>query len=82
MSNKTIHSVLSGLTSDRVEHEGEIIVIGLGRFGASLAQTLVDMDYEVLGVDAREEIVQEHAGALTHVVQAARQLWEKVKHEV
>jgi trk system potassium uptake protein TrkA len=70
MSNKTIHNVLSGLTSDRVEHQGEIIVIGLGRFGASLAQTLVDMDYEVLGVDAREEIVQEHAGTLTHVVQA------------
>ncbi len=70
MSDKIIHSMLSGLTSERVRHEGEIIVIGLGRFGSSLAQTLVDLGYEVLGVDARDDIVQEHAGMLTHVVEA------------
>ena len=70
MSDKIIHSVLSGLTSERVRHEGEIIVIGLGRFGSALASTLVDLDYEVLGVDFNADIVQNHAGALTHVVQA------------
>ncbi|MEO6571157.1 MAG: TrkA family potassium uptake protein, partial [Ilumatobacteraceae bacterium] len=70
MSDKIIHSVLSGLTADRVEHQGEIIVVGLGRFGSSLARTLVDLGYEVLGVDSNEDIVQDHAGALTHVVQA------------
>jgi trk system potassium uptake protein len=70
MSDKIIHSVLSGLTSERVRHEGEIIVIGLGRFGSALAGTLVDLDYEVLGVDFNTDIVQNHAGALTHVVQA------------
>jgi trk system potassium uptake protein TrkA len=70
MSDKIIHSVLSGLTSERVRHEGEIIVVGLGRFGSSLASTLVDLDYEVLGVDTNADIVQNHAGTLTHVVQA------------
>jgi trk system potassium uptake protein TrkA len=70
MSDKIIHNMLTGLTSDRVQHEGEIIVIGLGRFGSSLAETLVELGYEVLGVDVNEDTVQEHAGMLTHVVQA------------
>lgn len=70
MSDKIFHSMLSGLSTARVQHEGEVMVIGLGRFGSSLAHTLVDMGYEVLGVDFEEEIVQEHAGTLTHVVQA------------
>ena len=68
--NRIIHSMLSGLTSERIEHEGEIIVIGLGRFGSSLAATLVDLGYEVLGVDQSHYRVQEHAGLLTHVVEA------------
>ncbi len=70
MSDRTFHNMLYGLTSDRVQHEGEIIVIGLGRFGSSLAKTLVELGYEVLGVDSNEDIVQEHTGSLTHVVQA------------
>lgn len=73
MAERIMHTMLTGLTSgitQRVEHEGEIIVIGLGRFGGSLAQTLVDMGYEVLGIDVSEERVQEYAGTLTHVVQA------------
>ena len=69
-ASKTIHSMLTGMTSTRVEHRGEIVVIGLGRFGSALAHTLTDMGYEVLGVDSSDERVQEHAGALTHVVQA------------
>ena len=54
----------------QVQHRGEIIVIGLGRFGSSLASTLVEMGHEVLGIDSDEEAVQMHAGLLTHVVQA------------
>ncbi len=69
MPEGIIHSVLSGLTA-RVEHRGEIIVIGLGRFGASLATTLTTMGLEVLGVDADEERVQEMAETLTQVVEA------------
>ena len=54
----------------QVQHRGEIIVIGLGRFGSSLASTLVEMGHEVLGIDSDEEAVQMHAVLLTHVVQA------------
>jgi trk/ktr system potassium uptake protein len=70
LAEKIIHSMLSGLGQTRIEHEGEILVIGLGRFGSSLADTLVEMGYEVLGVDAAQERVQDHARTLTHVVQA------------
>lgn len=70
MSDMTFQTMLSGLTARRIEHEGEVLVIGLGRFGSSLAHTLVDMDYEVLGVDTNPEIVQDHSGTLTHVIQA------------
>lgn len=70
MSEKIIHTMLRSMSPERIEHEGEIVVIGLGRFGSAVAHTLIEMDYEVLGVDANEQIVQDHSGALTHVVQA------------
>jgi len=54
----------------QVQHRGEIIVIGLGRFGSSLASTLIEMGHEVLGIDFDEGRVQQHAELLTHVVQA------------
>lgn len=46
------------------------MVIGLGRFGGGLAETLVGMGHEVLGVDADPRLVQSFAGVLTHVVEA------------
>ena len=58
-----------GLHRD-VEHTGEFIVVGLGRFGSALATTLIDMGHEVLGIDADGERVQELSGVLTHVAQA------------
>jgi len=48
----------------------QFIVIGLGRFGGGLAETLVGMGHEVLGVDADPKTVQDFAGILTHVVEA------------
>lgn len=53
-----------------IEHQGEIVVIGLGRFGSAMASTLVDMGHEVLGIDADPARVQHHSGLLTHVVEA------------
>jgi trk system potassium uptake protein len=50
--------------------EGEFLVVGLGRFGGGLAETLVDMGHDVLGVDADPKAVQSFAGRLTHVVEA------------
>jgi trk system potassium uptake protein len=46
------------------------VVIGLGRFGKSLALELMDEGTEVLGVDADPKTVQRLAGRLTHVVEA------------
>lgn len=48
----------------------EFIVIGLGRFGGGLAETLIGMGHEVLGVDADPKLVQSFSGTLTHVVEA------------
>lgn len=69
MAEHIFHSVLRGLRPD-VEHVGEFVVIGLGRFGSSLGNTLVDMGHEVLGIDTDPERVQEHRGSLTHVAEA------------
>lgn len=49
---------------------GQIMVIGLGRFGSSLAQELVAAGFEVLGVDGSARRVQDQADVLTHVVEA------------
>lgn len=48
----------------------QFAVIGLGRFGKSVARTLVKMGYEVLAVDVSEERVQGFSDEVTHVVQA------------
>jgi trk system potassium uptake protein len=48
----------------------EFLVIGLGRFGGGLAQTLVDLGHDVLGVDNDGKLVQSLAPPLTHVVEA------------
>jgi trk system potassium uptake protein TrkA len=47
----------------------QFLVIGLGRFGGALAETLVALGHEVLGVDVSEKLVQSYADELTHVVQ-------------
>ncbi|TFB97638.1 TrkA family potassium uptake protein [Cryobacterium sp. HLT2-28] len=47
-----------------------VVVIGLGRFGSSLALELMESGTEVLGIDGDEDIVQAHNGLLTHVVRA------------
>ncbi|OXM87209.1 potassium channel family protein [Paenibacillus rigui] len=49
---------------------GQYAVIGLGRFGSSLAKELVKLGYEVLGIDKDEEMVDEMSEVLTHVVVA------------
>lgn len=45
-------------------------VIGLGRFGSSLAEELLKLGHEVLGIDMDEEAVEEMSDKLTHVVVA------------
>ena len=48
----------------------QFAVIGLGRFGTSVASALYKQGYEVLAVDADEERVQKFSEEVTHVVQA------------
>ncbi len=48
----------------------QIAVLGLSRFGASVARSLAAMDVEVLGVDLNEEKVNDFSRELTHTVQA------------
>lgn len=52
------------------KNRSPVLVIGLGRFGSSVALTLENMGHEVLGTDIDERIVNEYAGALTQVVEA------------
>jgi trk system potassium uptake protein len=47
-----------------------VVVIGLGRFGTSLALELLESDTEVLGIDSDAKTVQALSGTLTHVVEA------------
>ena len=51
------------------DHDGRpsrVVVLGLGRFGASLASELVRRGTEVLGVDSKQRVVQGFADELTH----------------
>jgi trk system potassium uptake protein TrkA len=50
--------------------DDQTLVIGLGRFGRALAETLIRLGNEVLGVDASPKVVQACSADLTHVVQA------------
>ena len=48
----------------------QFVVLGLGRFGSSLARTLYGLGHDVLAVDEMEEAVQEISESVTHAVQA------------
>lgn len=48
----------------------QFAVIGLGRFGTSIASTLFKMGYEVLAIDICEGQVQKCSEIVTHVIQA------------
>ena len=52
---------------DRIDDK-RVLVIGLGRFGSSLALELVRHGWEVLGMDSNPRLVQTYADALTHTV--------------
>jgi trk system potassium uptake protein len=55
--------------ASKVPDDG-VLVIGLGRFGTALAEKLVDLGHQVLGVDSDADNVQRNADVLTHVVEA------------
>ena len=47
----------------------QFVVIGIGRFGASLAKTLYSTGNDVLAIDKNEDLVQDIADYVTHAVQ-------------
>lgn len=46
--------------------DNRAVIIGLGRFGGSLAMKLMSQDTEVLALDSRPKIVDSYAGEVTH----------------
>ena len=54
----------------KVAQSGGVVVIGLGRFGKSLADELERDGVQVLAIDNDPKRVQDFAGRWTHVVQA------------
>lgn len=46
----------------------QVVVIGLGRFGSSVAQTLYNQGHDVLAIDEDESRVQDMMGNATHVL--------------
>lgn len=50
--------------------QNAVLVVGLGRFGSSVALSLSRLGHEVLGLDRDPRLVNEWAARLTHVVEA------------
>jgi trk system potassium uptake protein TrkA len=48
----------------------QFAVIGMGRFGSSVAETLYNLGFEVLAIDANENRIQDIIDTVTHAVQA------------
>jgi trk system potassium uptake protein TrkA len=48
----------------------QFLIIGLGRFGSGVANTLYDLGHEVVAMDASEDPVQENMNRVTHAVVA------------
>lgn len=48
----------------------QFAVLGLGRFGVSVARTLTGMGYEVLAIDKDEAVINDLADMVTHAAQA------------
>lgn len=47
----------------------QFVVIGLGRFGSSVARTLYELGNDVLVIDINEDLVQDISDSVTHAVQ-------------
>lgn len=54
----------------RILAKKQFAVIGMGRFGSSVADALSKLGFEVLAIDASEQKIQEISGTVTHAVSA------------
>lgn len=55
---------------ERKPDKRQVLVIGLGRFGSSIARTLCEDGVQVLAIDRRMDLVEEMRDHLTQAVQA------------
>lgn len=60
---------MANLFGKKFENDS-VAVIGLGRFGSAVADSLISMGHEVLGIDSNNANVQQWVDQLTHVAQA------------
>jgi trk system potassium uptake protein len=58
------------LADKKAPRTDNVVVIGLGRFGSQVAESLAQLGHEVLGIDSDPRIVQDWSDRLTQVVQA------------
>ncbi|MCR4264883.1 TrkA family potassium uptake protein [Nitratireductor sp. ZSWI3] len=58
------------MAKNKPHNDNGVVVIGLGRFGSAVAQSLVRLGHDVLAIDENAELVQSWASRLTHVVEA------------
>ncbi|RUV67627.1 MAG: TrkA family potassium uptake protein [Mesorhizobium sp.] len=70
MNHSAIQRSAQSLAKSRTPHGDGVVVIGLGRFGGAVAQSLVSLGHDVLAIDESAELVQSWASQLTHVVEA------------
>ena len=56
------------LAKGQVNQMKSYMVIGLGRFGSSLARNLCQLGAEVLAMDVRSDLVQQLSNDVTHAV--------------
>lgn len=70
MANQRVKNTSGSWRRGAGSGKAPVLVIGLGRFGSAVASELERLGFEVLGIDSDPKIVQAHADALTHVVQA------------
>ncbi|MGN0802111.1 MAG: potassium channel family protein [Candidatus Faecivicinus sp.] len=54
----------------RRQEKKQVLVIGLGRFGSAIAQTLCEDGVQVMGIDRRMDLVEEMRDSLTQAIQA------------
>lgn len=54
----------------KLSKQDSVVVIGLGRFGGAVAESLARLGHDVLGIDENGTLVQSWSERLTHVVQA------------
>lgn len=70
MSRNKFLSLFLGDAEAAALQAESVLIIGLGRFGSALAETLVELGTEVLAIDTDPKLVQEWSGLLTDVREA------------